>query len=748
MANSTKNFINIICLCNISDTDFIKIIESIDIKIVENTNFFNLIDNRCFDTVYLILKYINNNSIDIFNKILYQINKYDELLLNYMFYNLDYNTILKFWSDGMIKNSNLLYYDKKTKYNLFMVLIERYVFNKMYSLYDILVEYIKICPEVIKYPKKNPIFIIIIMHECKMIIIYPKEEFEAVKINIDENILKLLNLIFKLDETVINSSNYYMETPLIYAILSNHIGLINYLLDNGANINYNSYSDGSINVFETVLYSDKKVQMEFYNKFDTIDFNYYNHSLNSYAMIVFHNPEKYDDEFKLKILKYSNNLHKPNIEKQNILHLMLSNKFKDDINKYINILIQKKLNWNQQDIFGMTPLSLNADKFDTIINNILIPNYIYFINYRIKFNKLTHLDKQVIKLVNKTENVTIDDLTDEVANLIAKNIDNKVDNNNNNSILLKFQDSDYSLFTSTFTDTITYSYITLNNYQNLAVPILDFDPEKIVIECNTECPKNKNTDCLDDEAIKMCIKIKGYIKQYSKYQSIFYNNSIFWYDKSVYYIPTNLGDAINNVYNNNNKKYIFFLNVIILRDSGSNHANILIINLKKNIAIRFEPYGDVDFDSMSFFDEYMDQYLHKYYPNMNYIRNKDFCPKISFQGISGENNNNFIRIGDPPGYCLAWCFWFLESYLVHEKKIKNVNNLKIVINKLFDKIIYTYPSFLGYIREYGNFLKKSQLKIFKKLNFSYERLLSKYLLDDEYYYLMNYIDKEIYNLLL
>jgi hypothetical protein len=124
MANSTKNFINIICLCNISDTDFIKIIESIDIKIVENTNFFNLIDNRCFDTVYLILKYINNNSIDIFNKILYQINKYDELLLNYMFYNLDYNTILKFWSDGMIKKSNLLYYDKKTKYNLFMVLIE------------------------------------------------------------------------------------------------------------------------------------------------------------------------------------------------------------------------------------------------------------------------------------------------------------------------------------------------------------------------------------------------------------------------------------------------------------------------------------------------------------------------------------------------------------------------------------------------------------------------------------------------
>ena len=165
--------------------------------------------------------------------------------------------------------------------------------------------------------------------------------------------------------------------------------------------------------------------------------------------------------------------------------------------------------------------------------------------------------------------------------------------------------------------------------------------------------------------------------------------------------------------------------------------------MKKNIVIRFEPYGNINVDDMDSFDKILYDKLNKVFININFISAKEYCPDLSFQSYSGEENSSFIKLGDPLGYCLAWCYWFLESYMMYEKKISNGKQLKSLLNKLFNKIIYEYPSLIDYIREYGNYLKKNQIKILKKLDFPSNRLYAKYFNDDEVNYVFSYINKQI-----
>jgi hypothetical protein len=746
--NNIKNIIYILSLCDLTNDKFYKILVEIQNK-SDEINFYNIIDNECFSQFVTILEVHKTQNKKKYNKILKFNDNYSSWQLLYFVEKCNDENLKYFWS--IIKDINLLFIDENTNKTLMSSFITKYMKiangiiktdnNILTILYDIIKEYLKICPEILLLQLEYPILNLLVLNETKSFIYYSKEDFEKVKYEISSDVKKLLDLM---TDNNINSYDYKMETSLIHAIYGKHIGLIKYLISKGANINYKTYYKQIFSVFDIVIkYSNKDIHNLFYDLIEDIDFIYVDTSFNSYAMSVFNKPDNFDNNFKLKILNFSHNLNNPNANKNNILHTMLSKNFKDDFYKYIPILISKKLSWSQKNIFGITPVDILLSNgnlnFDKIINELVIPNYVYHLNLRINKFKLSLFDKQLLNKINKNLDIKMSDLDDETANLIAKYEFEYMDNNDNNIILLRYDDSDYSLFTPSYLDDIIYSYCMINFYSNLGMPIINGKLEN-KINCVNICDIDKNIECQNNQSITICNRINELINDNDKYMG-FSGRKIYWHSKNYYFIPDEMFQGIKYIYElSDRKKYVFFINVHIYNSTYS-HANFIIINLKKNIAIRFEPYGNIVMDDMDIFDKILYDKLNDNFTGINFIPPKEYCPDLSFQ--SYENNIGFIKIGDPEGYCLAWCYWFLESYMMYEKKISNGKQLKSLLNKLFNKIIYEYSSLIDYIREYGNYLKKNQIKILKKLNFPSNRLYAKYFNDDEMTYVFEYVNKQI-----
>lgn len=751
LKNDIKNIINILSLCNLSNDQFYKILVEIQNKI-DNVNFYNIIDNECYSQFVTILEFYK---INIKEKYKNTLKLHDEIhgwILAYFVKNCNDDNLKSFWN--IIKNMNLLFIDSKSNINLLSLYVSKYMKmvhkiiptdNKILKiLYDIIEEYHKLCPKALTLQLNIPILNLIVLNETKSFLYFSKEEYEKVKYDISLQGKKLLDLM--ITNQNIDSYDYKMETLLIHAIYGKHIELIKYLMSKGANINYKSYANQVINVFDVVInHSNNQIHDIFYELMDEIDFSYVDSNLNNYAMLVFNKPDIFDDKFKLKILELSYNLNSPNINKNNVLHTILSKNFNDDFYKYIPILISKKLIWSQNNIFGLTPvnvlLSNNNLNFDKIINELVIPNYLYHLNIRIEKLKLSFFDKQLLNTINKKTNIILDDLNDESANMIAKYEFEYIDNDKSDIILLRYDDSDYSLFTPSLFDSVIYSFCMVNFYSNLGMPMIN-DKIEHKINCNNDCDIDKNMECYDNQIIKICKNINQLIGEHEKYPGL-KGHTIYWHNKNFYYMPDEMFNGIKNIYElTERKKYIFFIDVHI---AGNNygHANIVIINLKKNMVIRFEPYGNINISDMDAFDKILYDKINKVFNNIKFISAKEYCPDLSFQSYSGEENLRLIKLGDPFGYCVAWCFWFLESYMMYEKKISSAKHLKSLLSKLFNKIIYEYPSLIDYIREYGNYLKKNQIKIYKKLNFPSNRLYAKYFNDDEMTYVYEYINKQI-----
>ena len=70
------------------------------------------------------------------------------------------------------------------------------------------------------------------------------------------------------------------------------------------------------------------------------------------------------------------------------------------------------------------------------------------------------------------------------------------------------------------------------------------------------------------------------------------------------------------------------------------------------------------------------------------------------------HNSDKRKIGDPGGYCGAWCFWFIELYINNNKY-----ELKTLVNKSIKKLINTKYTFLEHIRNYANYLNQKSSEL-------------------------------------
>jgi hypothetical protein len=209
---------------------------------------------------------------------------------------------------------------------------------------------------------------------------------------------------------------------------------------------------------------------------------------------------------------------------------------------------------------------------------------------------------------------------------------------------------------------------------------------------------------------------------------------IYWKNETNYFIHPMLKLLIKNA--SKDKKYDFatvFVSIDGSDNGGYLHANILVYNFIKNTLEYFEPEGN---HTTNLIHTVLKEEL-CWNNCFKYLEPSDYIPNASFQYLAYENNENDLKPGDFGGYCLAWCFWYLEHRILN-----STINSKVLVPNLINKLIKNKFTFVEYIRNYANSFYKNVIKLLKKIGIENKRLTNKSFNNDEYDLIFNYIIKK------
>lgn len=214
----------------------------------------------------------------------------------------------------------------------------------------------------------------------------------------------------------------------------------------------------------------------------------------------------------------------------------------------------------------------------------------------------------------------------------------------------------------------------------------------------------------------------------------FFSWVIYWEDKNNYLINPHLNDLINS-YKNDDKYDAAVVFISLRLPFGGLHAELLFYDFKNNTIERFDPYGN-SYDLDPYIDTILEEEL-TWNTGFNYLNVKNYMPVSGFQTLSDENNEMSEKPGDFGGYCLAWCFWYLEHRMINLKY-----NVKELFPKLFNKLLKNENSLLEYIRNYANSINKERLKILKKIGIKDNKLTNLNFTVNEERKILEYIIKK------
>jgi len=292
------------------------------------------------------------------------------------------------------------------------------------------------------------------------------------------------------------------------------------------------------------------------------------------------------------------------------------------------------------------------------------------------------------------ENNTINYKCIEPLRSLIKN--NLIENSGNEIEIPDVVDTDYGIFGTNILHNVIYMVQILKKYENVFIPFQYFLPEK----------------CLDQ-----IIKLNDLNLYRTKHGEILHNilsiytenlfeiapSTILWHSKDIRHHDKNLRIYIKKLLDSDGIRFIV-MKLTLIPVTNMSHANIIIYDKKTKIVERFEPYGSLNYYIKDI--DKLDLYLHKIFKksidkDVIYKSPQDYMKKVKFQLISSESDPENKKLGDPSGYCLAWCYWFLEL------KFKNPDyDTEELIKKTLSKIINDNDSngdnnVMNYIRKYG-----------------------------------------------
>lgn len=413
----------------------------------------------------------------------------------------------------------------------------------------------------------------------------------------------------------------------------------------------------------------------------------------------------------------------------------------------IEIILNNNPNYNFVDKYLNTPLHycLYSNNEKQWLNNSLIFKFIFHTNLNTKNIKgitCMHLLNVSGQWKNYTELLKIKYINNNIIDYKKRNTLSLIHNQELPIYLQLFKKKDtildfninmpkiiktnYGQFNSDLLHNILYTIIFLKKYKNLMIPYV-----------SNNIVNNLEYNIYKTEIGNLLYSIIDLFKKN------FFNISphlIIWHNKNIYYFDNYLKNSLKILLDNKNIRFIM-LKLTILVQNKSTHANVILYDKNTNELFRFEPYGQIDILDYDYLNNIIEVKFKKYIDkNLKYYSPKDFLNETHFQLISDESNPDNKKLGDPEGYCLAYCFWFIELKINNESE--NIINL---IKKSFQTIIknidYSNPV-LDYIRNYANKLNYLSILLLKEIGIEEKYLYNLSFQEEHINKIINYCQKQ------
>lgn len=561
-------------------------------------------------------------------------------------------------------------YNKNNHNNMFIYYLPGEYFAVLMNKYpelkwDELIETNNVCQHIITTLPYNELINFFKVYKTK-----PKNGNQYLFYLLENNLLndnQKINILNNFTDDEINAKIDYGTGLIFYALYFNNKILFDYLIDRNIDLDY---------ITRTTTDTTKPLLNGTYN--DIINNKYY-YSKQIISKIInknkkfYNDTDSYIDNIAHSLLYYYKNIYSSSILKNENDEVSDTNKNnkKDNaeiIKIYTTILSYCDNNtWNQHNLDKITPLELLINLDYDIYSKILIDNNI-------------SINPDIFPtLLKKDNNENINKWIKLYKSLpVYKQVEEKVN--------ITFEPyTHYTMFQAGILDISIYFLYFKDTYPQLLIPSM----KSYVIDglySNFTFP-------LDYFLIEKSI-FPWYIA---------------FYTDDKYHVHPYLNNLINAERRKNNKRFALVFLTIVYTETF--HANIIIYDFKNMTIERFDPYGaQIVFGNVYNIDKILDEEL-TWNTGFTYLKPADYLPFISFQILSHETNIYNKKTGDPGGFCLAWCLWYMETKM----KNQDINSKELVL-KLINKIKKSEIKFNEYIRNYSNKINNIRIDYLKKLN--------------------------------
>lgn len=504
----------------------------------------------------------------------------------------------------------------------------------------------------------------------------------------------------------INSINNLSETALHIATTYDLNNIIEKLIEKNIDVNIQELSYGFTPLFICILNNNDEGAKMLLEK---TDINLQDHNGNTALHIAI---MENNYEIINECLKEELNYNIVNIDGDTYLHLIL-NKIKTesiDINRYNMGKFLSKSILNIQNNEGKTPwhyiIELNIfTQYESILvntsNNLFINDRNNITPYSLiidenKSKLLEIISQSYYNLLKTSEWNT--EWENDCKKMSEKKCMEKIKENiikNNKSVPVKKtsfcvnvdepQFVSFTTFTGINFDVLT-TYLELSKkYSNLFTTI--------------------NENFSDNIEVEKYYNKLGIIKDLD---NEYLNFEIFWIFQQLIF-PTHIENTIATFIKSD--KELLIIPLAIENDIGA-HANVIIVDKRFKIIERFEPNGKKEPINYHYNHKLLDNLLEMYFKKhftYEYLPPVITQQSLGFQSLEMNENEKMKKIGDPGGFCVSWCLWYVEQrakYNYHPTKL----SLKLIINIRSKNI-----SFKKLIRLYSNNILKTRNIILDQL---------------------------------
>ena len=292
----------------------------------------------------------------------------------------------------------------------------------------------------------------------------------------------------------------------------------------------------------------------------------------------------------------------------------------------------------------------------------------------------------------------------------------------------------YGLFNPTQMNYVLFMLYLQQTHSNLFIPSRPYDVDKknddLYMMEMTSYPLSIIQDTMND------IQLSDHSRFYS-----YSPHMVTWHNAHLFLINPNLSAILKDQHEIDTelKRRFIMIKLLVVINENANHANCLIYDRKKREAWRFESYGLTDMvKDGEKLDMELENLLESVYGKIKYYGPSAYLANIKFQLADNEDFAIAKNLGDPGGYCLAWCVWFVDvicSNLKGDDDEPTVNYLmrNYITRERFGDILFERgkkrtPSarrlsssvniYLEYIRQYGHHLDAEKNLILKKMGVS------------------------------